>query len=73
MAETTYANPFIVCDRCGNRAIGRDRTPRGSFNLPCRHEADFHSLCPSWSPVDGCTCVEHFGYRPHDEGMVVDA
>jgi hypothetical protein len=61
-----YANPFNVCDRC-KRRVSWGGTVTGVFrNLPCGHAAGFHSVCPSWSPVDGCNC-ERFGQRQHGE------
>lgn len=58
-----FASPHLVCDQCGqpvpkwhsDDSCGCD-TP--AYNLPCGHRAGSTSVCPSWSPVDGCTCPE---------------
>jgi hypothetical protein len=62
-----YADPFIICVECGHRTSDGS-TKSGQFrNEPCGHAADFKSVCPSWSPVDGCRCVEHLGVREHGD------
>lgn len=67
----TFANPFLVCLRCrqpvhwwhNQDRCGCDDT---WWNMPCGHErAGITSVCPSWGPVDGCTCMEGFGFVPH--------
>lgn len=66
----TFANPFLVCDECG---IGVERWHNeqacgchGGYSLsPCGH-VGVTSLCPSWSPVDGCRCAEHLGIVEHE-------
>ena len=69
----TWANPYNVCDRCARQAVWHTEDGR---NEPCGHRADFHSVCPSWSPVDGCRCQEHLGHVPHmvpvDTGVADD-
>lgn len=57
-----FANPFLFCKKCGSWVTGwHDRDKCGCkddcWNIPCgcRH-AGVRGLCPSWSPVDGCTC-----------------
>lgn len=47
-----FANPYLVCTHCRRPTIWRSR----GNNLPCGHGADYVSLCPTWSPVDGCSC-----------------
>ncbi len=62
-----YANPFIVCDHCKNPVVGHIRSPERAENwknFPCHH-LGVHSICPSWSPVDGCRCQEHLGSVQH--------
>lgn len=56
-----FANPFLVCVRCGAQVIGVS----GLRNLPCGHRGDYQNRCLSWSPVDGCSCVESFGWAVH--------
>ncbi|MDH6226234.1 hypothetical protein [Streptomyces sp. MJP52] len=65
-----FANPFLVCDLCrqpvprwhNNDACGCDTT---SWNDPCGHPAEAISVCPSWSPLDGCLCLEFLGTVDH--------
>lgn len=55
-----FANPFLACAGCGKQVTHRD-----DVNRPCGHKASFESVCPSWSPVDGCRCQEHLGHVSH--------
>lgn len=65
----TFANPHLVCDRChqpvkswhDDQACGCDDT---WWNRPCGHIAGVLNTCPSWSPVDGCTCTEPHMVQP---------
>jgi hypothetical protein len=49
----TFANPFLRCDECGG-GVDAMRSDTNA-NLPCGH-LGVTSECPSWGPVDGCTC-----------------
>lgn len=74
-----FANPYLQCDQCDQRTTGFHDADRcgcavgalgeyertGYYNLPCGHRAGVTSVCPSWSPVDGCCCADHLGYVPH--------
>jgi len=60
-----YANPYLICDKCRQRTTGGALACGGFVNLPCGHHGDFHSVCPSWSPVDGCNCARAFGVVEH--------
>lgn len=51
-----YANPYNKCDRCGLRTTNGAIVQGIWRNFPCGHNASFSSVCPSWSPVDGCEC-----------------
>lgn len=59
--EVTFANPHLLCHECqqpvrawhDNTAC---RCTEGFWLNPCHHKAAATSACPSWSPVDGCTC-----------------
>ncbi|MFY3741641.1 MAG: hypothetical protein HMLIMOIP_002099 [Candidatus Nitrosomirales archaeon] len=56
-----FANPFLVCEECRNRVPywhdpGRCGCDEISFNYPCEHAANVVSICPTWSPVEGCSC-----------------
>lgn len=67
-----FANPYLVCELCrksvprwhDNDKCGCDAT---FWNMPCEHTAGITSVCPSWSPVDGCTCLEVLGAVEHAE------
>lgn len=56
------ANPFIDCDQCGTAVIEWHDPAKccGNgkwWNSPCGDVASIVSACPTWSPVDGCTCA----------------
>lgn len=53
----SFANPYLRCDEC-SELVAAMRSDTHA-NLPCGH-LGVTSACPSWSPVDGCTCG-----RPH--------
>jgi len=64
------ANPFLACAVCRKRVeafhddrCGCDNTM--PMNLPCEHNAGYDNLCPSWGPVDGCTCLAVLGSVEH--------
>lgn len=68
--EISFANPHLMCTACGAQvtrwhkpsACGcRERT----WNSPCGCSADTESLCPAWSPVDGCACLKTYGVVGH--------
>lgn len=59
----SFANPYLVCDQCRGSVIGWHDNDKcgcdGTFwNTPCGCVAGATSKCPSWGPVDGCTCRE---------------
>lgn len=59
--EITFANPFLICDVCKHKVTGyHDGNKCGCkeqfYTVPCEHTQNITSECPSWSPVDGCTC-----------------
>jgi hypothetical protein len=60
-----FADPYKICDQCGSWIDGVLDAPGRSINVPCEHKATYTDLCPSWSPVDGCSCIEHLGERRH--------
>lgn len=59
-----YANPFLTCSSCMTRAVGKLQGSK--TNWPCGHDAEVVSICPTWSPVDGCMCEEIEGKVVHD-------
>lgn len=64
------ANPYLVCSQCKAWVDHFSRTGDGegpSQNEPCGHAASYDDVCPSWSPVDGCCCLEHLGRVEHAE------
>lgn len=75
--QTSFANPYLICDVCEQPVTGfHDRERCGCnderCNVPCGH-LGVHSVCPSWSPVDGCCCLEFLGYVSHGPAMVDSA
>lgn len=69
----SYANPYIVCDLCKKRATDGSIESGRFRNIPCGHAADFHSVCPSWGPVDDCQCIEHLGRRDHGNPLLPES
>lgn len=68
----TFADPYLQCDHCHQWVTSwhddhRCGCGEGSWNMPCEHKPGVTSACPSWSPVDGCRCLEHLGRKDHDE------
>lgn len=59
-----YANPYLRCPTCGDRVVGRLDNNSGR-NWPCGDDAGVLSICPTWSPVDGCLCLETLGSKTH--------
>jgi len=58
------ANPYLRCHECFAWVEGF-LADTGEL-LPCIHPASaMHSVCPSWSPVDGCCCEATIGLRLH--------
>lgn len=67
---TDFADPFLTCDHCGKFVTGWHNNDTcgcdaSCWNEPCGHTAGVTSVCPSWSPVDGCTCAAQFGSVDH--------
>ena len=71
----SFANPFLVCDQCQQPVPAWHNPDRcgcgggGWQNLPCGHQAGVTSVCPSWGPVDGCTCQQALGHVPHGPAL----
>jgi hypothetical protein len=68
----SFADPYLRCDQCHQPVPAwHDNTKCGCdasfWNEPCEHKAGATSVCPSWSPVDGCTCATVLGSVEHDE------
>lgn len=53
-----FADPYKKCLECGQWIDGAEDEPGPLLLIPCGHRSDFKDVCPSWGPVDGCTCVE---------------
>jgi hypothetical protein len=74
----TFADPYLTCEQCGAWVTSWHDDDRcgcddsGFWNLPCEHQAGITSVCPSWSPVDGCQCLEHLGSVNHAEPPTQD-
>jgi hypothetical protein len=62
----SYADPYKKCCTCGAWIDGALDGPGPLILVPCEHQSDYDSVCPSWGPVDGCQCPSHFGHVPHD-------
>lgn len=70
--HVTFANPYLTCDHCGQWVTSYHDAERcgcdDDYRLrPCEHWAGTTSACPSWGPVDGCSCLEHLGRVDHAE------
>lgn len=67
----TFADPYLICGNCRRWVTGYHDAEQcgcdsGTWNVPCECAAyDVTSVCPSWGPVDGCTCAERFGKVEH--------
>lgn len=53
-----FANPYQRCRRCGGWVDGFLDCTGPTIVIPCEHVSDYQDMCPSWGPVDGCTCAE---------------
>jgi hypothetical protein len=62
-----FADPYKTCDQCGKWITGVLDAPGLLILTPCEHRSSYTDHCPSWGPVDDCSCVEHLGYKPHAE------
>lgn len=74
--HVAFANPFLVCTTC-RRPVPAWHDPdkcgcdAHAWNVPCEHSIGVRDTCPSWSPVDGCRCVEVFGDVDHDPNPTI--
>lgn len=64
---TLFADPYKTCRDCGGWVTGVLDRPGPFVVLPCRHQSGYVNVCPSWSPVDGCRCLETLGSVRHGE------
>jgi hypothetical protein len=67
---TMFANSYMACAECQHWAEGFHRhvecgCGKGFWLYPCGHEAEADSMCPHWSPVDGCQCWDYRGFVGH--------
>lgn len=60
-----FANPYLKCGLCDAWVEGwaPDSDAPGLL-FPCEHYAGLVDVCPSWGPVDGCTCDPATHSRP---------
>ena len=65
--ERRFADPYHVCNACGGWITGMLDNPGRPLVMPCEHDLGCESVCPSWGPVDGCTCAAMFGRPSHGE------
>jgi hypothetical protein len=60
--KQSYANPYLVCNDCGGWVTGGTSVVGEPLILiPCEHTQGYEYVCPSWSPVSGCTCANDLG------------
>lgn len=58
-----FANPFLVCSECKAKVPYWHNPDRCGcdeedfYNSPCKHVAEVISICPTWDPVEGCSCT----------------
>ena len=69
---TRFANPYKQCASCREWVDGARVVPGQLTLVPCGHEADYVDVCPSWSPDDGCTCVERGIMHDYREPPFID-
>lgn len=55
--QVIFADPYKKCRGCGGWVDGVDKSSGLGANIPCGHVISYDDVCPSWGPVDGCTCV----------------
>jgi len=58
-----FANPFLVCTTCKELVRywhdpTRCKCGKEAYNHPCKHSFSIMSICPTWSPVYGCDCMD---------------
>jgi hypothetical protein len=56
-----FQNKNTVCKDCRQKVVyWHDPSRCGCgdpiFNFPCEHVAGTFSMCPTWDPIDDCTC-----------------
>lgn len=56
-----FADPYKQCLYCNGWITGVLVAPGPLILVPCEHQSHYRDVCPSWGPVDGCTCnpVDH--------------
>lgn len=69
---TIFADPYKRCQQHGGWIDGMLDVPGPLILVPCEHESDYDSMCPSWGPVDGCSCPAgtHLMRPPADDSKV---
>lgn len=55
---TLFADPYKRCLKCEQWIDGALDAPGPLILVPCEHQSSYKDVCPSWGPVDGCTCAE---------------
>lgn len=54
---TVFADPHKRCRACKGWVTGATDMPGYPLVVnPCGHMGGYDDVCPSWGPVDGCTC-----------------
>jgi hypothetical protein len=67
-----FADAYKVCNACGGWITGMLDNPGRPLVMPCEHDLSYADVCPSWGPVDGCSCAEFLGHVPHREPPKLD-
>lgn len=58
-AKVGFSDPYKKCRTCGAWVDGALTGPGPLVLVPCGCQSDYDDLCPSWGPVDGCTCANY--------------
>lgn len=70
--EVRFSDPYKRCVVCKGWVDGANVGPGPLTVIPCSHVGDYEDVCPSWGPVDGCSCLSgtHDMRPPADDGKV---
>jgi hypothetical protein len=62
-----FADPYKKCLQCGQWVDGAEDVPGPLLLIPCGHRCHYRDVCPSWGPVDGCTCAHTRPPNVHEQ------
>lgn len=68
-----FADPYKLCRTCHTWIDGYVRTGGPGLEplVPCGHRSAYRDVCPSWGPVDGCTCDEFNAQHPVYQDQII--